>query len=642
MKRLLAAWLSLSTFASPAQTLFTYGNEAVSVPEFLRAYQRNKTGSSDEAALRNYLDLYIAARLKIKEAHTLRMDTLPQIRADLAALRQQVAGSYLIAPARVQQLVDEAFHRMQKDRHVQHIFISFGDGSSKAMQDADRKKEYVLTALKKGTDFSKIAQASSDDPAAQENSGDLGWISAFSLPYPLENLAYTTAIGRPSEVYTSTAGYHIIKPLVERNALGRLKVAQILLAFPPRATDEQKNRLKKQADSIFSALQKGTDFAQLAALYSNDLVSAAKSGELPEFGIGEYEPAFEEAALRLKTGEVSKPVLLSDGYHIIKLLQQIPPPRKKEDPATREKIYQQVEQSDRLDYLKSELAEKILKEHGRKLTLALTDVQTFTDSVVDHQATHAARSMNEASVLLQIENEKFSLGDWMAFVNESRAGGNKFSFHKLWQAYRQQKAFNYYLDNLEKYNEDFRQQMKEFEEGNLFFEIMQRQVWTPAQSDTLALQKFFNTHRSMYNWQQSADAIVFFAPSEESATSFRNALQASANNWHATLEAHPEINSDSSRFEWSQLPGADNALFQDGIITPTKINQDDNTVSFAYIIKTHPQPQPKSFQQARADVITDYQNEVEKTWVALLRKKFPVKINQQVWEDLVKSGRWKD
>ena len=50
-----------------SQTLFTYGNTAVDKEEFLRAYNKNKTTSTDkEKALREYLDLYSKFKLKVK------------------------------------------------------------------------------------------------------------------------------------------------------------------------------------------------------------------------------------------------------------------------------------------------------------------------------------------------------------------------------------------------------------------------------------------------------------------------------------------------------------------------------------------------------------------------------------------------
>ena len=63
----LAATLSLH-----AQTLFTYGKNAVSVDEFMRAYNKNKTPVNDrEKSLREYVDLYVNFKLKVQAAQDL-------------------------------------------------------------------------------------------------------------------------------------------------------------------------------------------------------------------------------------------------------------------------------------------------------------------------------------------------------------------------------------------------------------------------------------------------------------------------------------------------------------------------------------------------------------------------------------------
>ena len=45
-------------------------------------------------------------------------------------------------------------------------------------------------------------------------------------------------------------------------------------------------------------------------------------------------------------------------------------------------------------------------------------------------------------------------------------------------------ALEYYRDHLETYNKEFAYQLKEFKEGNLLFEMMQRKIWDKASLDT--------------------------------------------------------------------------------------------------------------------------------------------------------------
>jgi len=90
----------------------------------------------------------------------------------------------------------------------------------------------------------------------------------------------------------------------------KLKVSHILVK------DE------KTAIEIKNKLNNGEDFATLAKQYSEDSGSKEKGGELPEFGPGEMDPKFEEAAYKLEVGQTSEPIQSSFGYHIIKLAEK--------------------------------------------------------------------------------------------------------------------------------------------------------------------------------------------------------------------------------------------------------------------------------------------------------------------------------
>src|SRR5688572_503700 len=315
-KFLLGALIFLSLQAS-SQTLFTYGNDSVSVKEFLQAYNKNNTTAKNTQALQQYLDLYIASRLKIKEALERRYDTLPQLIADINNLRTQILPMYEKDTETLNKLVDEAFNRSQKDIRIAHIFIGYAN--DRGLPDSIKTKEKaekVYSLLKAKSDFKTIAKQYSDDTSAKYNGGDLGYITVFTLPYELENQAYSTPPGNISSLYQSKAGYHIFKNLGERKALGRIKAAQILIAFPPDIATPQKNLLKKLTDSLYTRLLVGDSFEKLAAQFSNDYVSAQANGVIPEFGVGQYDSQFENVILSLKNGGISKPFQTAYGYHI--------------------------------------------------------------------------------------------------------------------------------------------------------------------------------------------------------------------------------------------------------------------------------------------------------------------------------------
>jgi peptidyl-prolyl cis-trans isomerase SurA len=80
MKHFYAALIALLLMPTLyAQTLFTYGPDAVGKDEFLRAFNKNKNPDEEKdrsTALKEYLELYIRFKLKVKAATALRLDTL--------------------------------------------------------------------------------------------------------------------------------------------------------------------------------------------------------------------------------------------------------------------------------------------------------------------------------------------------------------------------------------------------------------------------------------------------------------------------------------------------------------------------------------------------------------------------------------
>ena len=202
-------------------------------------------------------------------------------------------------------------------------------------------------------------------------------------------------------------------------------------------------------------------------------------------------------------------------------------------------------------------------------------------------------------------------------------------------------ALNYYQANLEKYNQEFKEQIDEFRDGNLFFEIMQREVWGPSQTDSVALVNYFEKNRSKYNWKPSADAVIFYANDMATAKSFSAELKKAPTSWQNLVGNYEEkIAADSSRFELQQIPNPAKQVLQAGTVTQPLLNTADNTASFAYVIRSYNNTEPRNFTDARGLVINDYQVEIEKNWVDQLKKKYPVRINEKVVNNLIKTKKY--
>ncbi|MCD7034850.1 peptidylprolyl isomerase [Metabacillus sp. GX 13764] len=81
---------------------------------------------------------------------------------------------------------------------------------------------------------------------------------------------------------------------------------------------------EKTAKEVEAKLKSGSKFEDLAKSYSKDSTAQA-GGDLGWFGKGQMVKEFEDAAFKLKEGQVSQPVKSEYGYHIIKVLQTVKP-----------------------------------------------------------------------------------------------------------------------------------------------------------------------------------------------------------------------------------------------------------------------------------------------------------------------------
>jgi peptidyl-prolyl cis-trans isomerase SurA len=628
--------------AAHAQTLFTYGTRTVSKEEFLKAYNKNNTETTPTAqSYRDYLDLYTRFKVKVQAAMEARLDTLPNQKSELAAFRNQVVESFMNDEASISVLVEEAMERSKKDFHVAHIFIAAGpSATAEQVKQAQAKANEAYARLQSGDDFTKTALAYSEDPAVNTNKGDLGYITVFSLPYAMETLVYSTPVGKYTSPLRSKNGYHLFKVIAERKAIGKMRAAQILLAFTPDATDAQKQAVAKRADSIYNALQKGGDFKQLAATFSDDNLTFQTGGEMMTFGVGRYTPAFESAAFGLsKDDEIARPVLTEFGYHIIKRLQQVPIPDDKANKQWQEETKQQVLQSDRLEVAKKVLYKKILQTTGfKKLPVNETSLSTFTNNTIQSKKAPLPAGITASTPLFTIGKQTFRVKDWQAYletirgIEDLRAGKTN---AQLLDQFIEQSAFDYYREHLETYNKDFAYQLNEFKEGNLLFEIMQRNIWDKAAADTIGLKKHYDAHKNNYWWEASADAIIVTAATEAAAGDARKKLEDDYRTWKTLMElSDGAIQADSGRFELGQIPVVERTNFQPKLITAPVKNETDNSRTFAYIIKIYKDREPRSFTDARGFVINDYQAALEDLWIAQLKKKYPVKVNDAVLKTL--------
>ncbi len=645
MKRICFLLISLCFVPSLfAQTLFTYGNIPVDKAEFLRAYNKNKVAvANKEKSLREYLDLYTRFKLKVRAAMDQRLDTMQQLQYDLQNFRSQVDESYMNNEKALGQLVDEAFERSQKDIHVVHFYIEINAGMSLAdTLNAWKAIKEVQEKLRSGNvDYEEMA-ASITKKYVPVKQSDLGFITVFSLPYEYENLLYGLKIGETCSPFRSSKGLHVLKVIEERKSAGKWRIAQILFAFPPGDHATYLIALQSKADSVYTLLQQGQDFSDVAKQVSNDKLTYMSGGEMPEFGTGKFDYLFEKEVFKLSgDGEISKPFVSPYGIHIVKRLKRTPIPTEKDANYLYE-LKQKVLHDPRINGAKErfvkEIMSKVMYKKNTKLTDA--DLYRYADSVAHLDPDNTIRNfpINDKIVLIFEKGTAKGI-DWLNFVRSYTNNTELYHGEKnaaLFDKFISTSVLEYYKKHLEEYSTDFRYQMEEFKEGNMLFEIMEKKIWGNASTDSAGLMKQYNEHKKNYLWAASASVILFNAASMNKANETIRLLK-NGKPWKKIVEeANNTLQADSGRYEISQLPLSAGVKAVPGLITDPVVNPADGTASFIKIEKIYEEGLQRNFEEARGLVINDYQNILEEKWIDELKKKYPVKINELVFQSLLK------
>ncbi|MFM7838070.1 MAG: peptidylprolyl isomerase, partial [Chitinophagaceae bacterium] len=384
------------------------------------------------------------------------------------------------------------------------------------------------------------------------------------------------------------------------------------------------------------------DFKDLALSHSTDNLTFRNGGELAEFGIGRYDPAFESAAFSLaKDGDISRPVETPYGVHLIRRLQVFPVSADPQNALDRDAFRQRVTGNERLQIARKVMTQKIFtRVNYKKAVVDQVAFQRLSDSVLAGQPARYTALFKPTTPLFTYGQKTVTVAHWVTFLESVREQGEEEKNQPvadLLDRFTEKGVVGYYRDHLENFSADFAAQVREFKEGNLLFEIMQKKIWDVATQDTQGLKKYFEAHANRYWWEPSADVILITANSDSAARRAAVALQADPSQWREWVEhSGGALQADSGRFELSQLPIPDTNLVAERKVMPSVKNEVEKMVLFCYIFKLYPQRSLRSFTDARGLVINDYQNYLEEQWLQSLKKKYPVVINEPVVRSLLK------
>lgn len=626
--------------------LFSVEGKPVHVSEFDYIYNKTNSGSADysKASVEEYLDLYIKFKLKVQKAKDMQLDTISVLARELDGYRRQLADSYLVDKEVTDKLVNEVYDRKKKEREVSHILFKYKRGMDSTQ--VEQIAEGVLKMLLEGADFQQMAKAQSEDQNVVNNQGNLGYITAM-MPngfYEFENAVFNTEVGKiHPELVISPMGLHIIKVNSERPASGEVEVAHILIRDPENAHVEG---AKAKIDLAYKELESGRFFDEIVREFSEDRLTVTKAGYLGFFGINRYEKAFEDAAFSLKeNGAYSKPFRTSLGWHIVKRLN-----KKELEPlqVVKGRIQTQVTQDERFEIEKERMIDRIKENAGFKENKEL--VEKFAKDLDMEFLTYRWKPIEaskEQTLFTMGEDFKGTTHDFQDFLVRSQRSRLQMAKDSnaykaamiLYDEFINESCIKFAESKLEVKYPEFKSLMREYEEGILLFEATKMKVWDKASQDTVGLKAYHNEHKNKYMWGERAQVVNYVLSDVNAKKAEKIKKYALKNGHEKTLKKYNRrydvVNAEVLKVEKPNMEEQTGLPWQEAYSSEL-MEAGENAYAFSFVEALLP-AQPKLLKEARGYIIADYQDYLEKQWVASLKKEYKVEINEEVLQEMTRS-----
>jgi peptidyl-prolyl cis-trans isomerase SurA len=627
------------------EVLFTINEKSYYTDEFARVYKKNLDLVKDESQkdLNQYLELFIGYKLKVNKAYKLGLQDNSKYQTELKSYRSQLAKNYFNDTKITQELIEEGYNRLQKEVKASHILILADENATpEDTLKAYKKIEDIAKRAQAGEDFATLATQYSEDPSAKENQGDLGYFTAFRMVYAFENAAYNTAKDKVSKIIRTRFGYHILRVDDIRMNRGEVTVAHIMI-LKAKPEDSDQNKPENTINEIYKKIQQGEKFEDLAKQFSEDKSSSPKGGVLNKFGSGQLSSEeFEDVAYSLTNpNEISKPFQSQFGWHIVKLIEKHPVRTLAE---MKMEMENKIGKDDRSKKITASLNEKLRKKYtykrDNKVFEQLSKLVTNDFYESKWQLPETAKDLT--TPLLTINAKKIEGKAFLEFVDKQQKAGIKVKpisalTETLFNKFLDEQLTVYYDENLETEFSDFAHVMDEYRDGLLLFDLMEKEIWERAKTDSVGLQNFYNTTKFNYLWKNRVEATILSSTKMETLKKALTMLKKNKDlqTIKETLNVDNVVNvmTNTGKFEEGNSALPKNTKFEVGI---SEIFKEGEYYFVVKVDKVMPEG-VKTLEECRGKVVNEYQQYLEQKWVDDLKQEFNVKINPEVFERVKKQ-----
>lgn len=573
------------TALAQSETLMTINGKAVSAEEFLYIYEKNnQAGALDPKTMEEYLDMFINFKLKVAEAESQGIDTTEAFKKELKGYRAQATPKYLQDEAAMDSLIEMSWRHLAKDRRAAHI--------------------------------------------------------AIQCPANADSAAQAEALAKINEAYDRvTVGKGVMKGKGKRAKLVRQKVEA---------------------------------FDKVARAISTDPNVEETGGELGWITPFRYVYPLEEAVYTTEIGKVSKPFRTQYGWHIV-LVEE-------------ERDHMEVKASHIMKMVPADSLEAVKKVQIDSIAALLTPenfgevaqresddrgssarggelgwfskgmmVKPFEEAVFamesgkisapvrsqygwhiiykqDERGIQPLDSMRTQIQRQVMRDERAKEAD-KSFIRKTRAEYN------LPAEMTDAEVKAYADEHLEDKYPELKHLVQEYHDGILLFEVSLREVWDKAAKDTTGLESYFKAHKKEYKWAKPHWKGYVIQAKDKNSLKAAKAIIKSADPDSIQSYIAKRVNCDSVPYVKVQ-----HGLWEEG--KNAMVDKYGLKIKDANFTPNETMPivecvgkklkAPAAWDDEKGKVTTDYQDYLEAQWIKQLRAKYPVVIDQAVWEKIKK------
>ena len=571
------------------ETLLTINGKPVSAGEFLYIYEKNnQAGAIDPKTMDEYLEMFINFKLKVTEAESQGIDTTASFLKELKGYRAQATPKYMQDRAALDSLVEMSWRHMAKDRRAAHIAIQCpanadSAANAEALAKINEARERVTIGREvtkgKGKKAKKVREkVEAFDVVAREVSTD-------------PNVQET---GGELGWITPFRYVYSLEDAVYNTPVGQVsEVFRTQYGYHIALVEEERDHREVKASHIMKMVPRGEGADSLDAVKKAQIDSIAGILTIENFAeVAKAES--EDRGSGSRGGDLGwfgKGMMVKDFEEAAFALQT------------------------------SEISKPFRTMYGWHIVLK--------EGERGIQPLDSMRQQIERQVM---RDERAAEAD-KSFIRKARAEYNL-------PAEMSDADVKEYADaHLEEKYPELKNLVKEYHDGILLFEVSLREVWDKAAKDTVGLEKFFAANKKNYTWDAPRWKGWLLQCKDKSSAKAAQAIIKSANPDSVKSYIAHRLNQDSVTYVKAQRglweKGKNHAIDKFGFKDKKAEFTPSEELPVVVCVGKKLQA-PATWDDEKGKVTTDYQDHLEKEWIARLREKYPVVINGEVWEKIRK------